>query len=311
MNEIASEMMRHMKQQVENPAQRDSKFVFDGVVHMDIDFHRLNLMRGSSYLPLPEWPAKKGAIINSKNDDMECFKWAVIAATKWKDIGDHPEKITKLKKYEDNFDWANVKFPVSFRDINRFGSRNEIMINVLSYENKKYTFIEREKNMYLEELEKCPELQTANLMIVTVHNKRHYIAIKSLSRLLSRQNNKHKESQHFFINCPQGFKKVQSRDQNLAYCRNNEAVKVEMPKKKSIVKYSDGQYQFKVPFMMHADFESILAPIEGASNNPNVSSTRVVNVHEPSGWCVYSHISYGNIANPLTQYRGVDCVNKF
>ena len=63
--------------------------------------------------------------------------------------------------------------------------------------------------------------------------------------------------------------------------------------------------------MMYADFESILEPIQGASNNPNVSSTRGVNVHTPSGWCVYSHFSYGNVTNPLTQYRGPDCISKF
>ena len=83
-NEIVSAMIEHMYQQIENPALRDSKFVFDGVIHMNIDFHRLNLTRGSSYLPLPEWLAKKGAIINPKNSDMECFKWVVIAAMKWK-----------------------------------------------------------------------------------------------------------------------------------------------------------------------------------------------------------------------------------
>ena len=83
-------MIEHMYQQIENPALRDSKFVFDGVIHMNIDFHRLNLARGSSYVPLPGCLAKNGAIINPKNSDMECFKWAVIAAIKWKDIGDHP-----------------------------------------------------------------------------------------------------------------------------------------------------------------------------------------------------------------------------
>ena len=112
MGEIVSEMIKHMQQQIENPALRDSKFVFNGVIHMDIDFHRLNLTRGSSYLPLPEWLAKKGAIINPKNSDMECFKWAVITAMKWKDIGDHPEKISKLRRYEDDFDWGEMKFPL-------------------------------------------------------------------------------------------------------------------------------------------------------------------------------------------------------
>ena len=84
-----------------------------------------------------------------------------------------------------------------------------------------------------------------------------------------------------------------------------------MPNSKPIMHYSDGQYQFKVPFMNYADFEWILEPIQGASNNPNISSTREVNVHTPSGWCIYSHFSYGNVTNPLTQYKGPDCISKF
>ena len=58
-NEIVTAMIEHMAQQIENPALRNSKFVFDRVLHMDIDFHRLNLTRGSSYSPLPDWLMKK------------------------------------------------------------------------------------------------------------------------------------------------------------------------------------------------------------------------------------------------------------
>ena len=137
MGEIVSAVIEHMQQQIENPALRDSKFVFDEVIHMDIDFHRLNLTRGSSYLPLPEWLAKKGAIINPKSSGMECFKWAVIAAMKWKDIDNHPQRISKLRRYEDDFDWDGMKFPASIRDIKRFESRNVITINILAFEDKK------------------------------------------------------------------------------------------------------------------------------------------------------------------------------
>ena len=52
--DIVRSMIEHMAQQVENPALRDSKFVFDSVIRMDINIHRLNLTRGSSYIPLPE-----------------------------------------------------------------------------------------------------------------------------------------------------------------------------------------------------------------------------------------------------------------
>ena len=44
-SEIVTAMIEHLAQQIENPALTNSKFVFDKVLHMDIDFHRLNLTR--------------------------------------------------------------------------------------------------------------------------------------------------------------------------------------------------------------------------------------------------------------------------
>ena len=84
-----------------------------------------------------------------------------------------------------------------------------------------------------------------------------------------------------------------------------------MPHKKPIVQYSDGQFQFKVPFLMCADFESILEPIQIVGNNPMISSSKGVNNHIPSGWCVRSEVAYGKVENPLKLYRGKDCVKKF
>ena len=43
-------------------------------------------------------------------------------------------------------------------------------------------------------------------------NKKYYIAVKSLSRLLSKQNSKHKEAQHFYSNCLNGFESEIIRD---------------------------------------------------------------------------------------------------
>ena len=85
------------------------------------------------------------------------------------------------------------------------------------------------------------------------------------------------------MNCLQGFKEETSRDEHIGYCKNNKLVRIEMPHKRPIVEYSDGQFQFKGPFIMYADFESILKPIQGPVNDPTSSSTRGVNNHIPSG----------------------------
>ena len=80
LDQIVDGMIAHMKTQIENPALLNSRFRFDEVLFLDVNFHRLNLTRGSSYLLLPDWMEKKKAIINPQNNDEECFEWAVIAA---------------------------------------------------------------------------------------------------------------------------------------------------------------------------------------------------------------------------------------
>ena len=84
-----------------------------------------------------------------------------------------------------------------------------------------------------------------------------------------------------------------------------------MPKKGSTVEFYDGQNQFKVPFMMYADFEAILNPIHGPSPDPSKPYTKEVNQHIPSGFCIYSKFAYGEVENPLELYRGEDCIDKF
>ena len=291
LDEIVNEMIAHMKGRIEKPALLNSRFVLDEVLFTNVDFHQLNLMRGSSYPPLPNWLAYKKAIINSKNEDQECFKWAVIAASRWEEINNNPERISKLERFEKDFDWSGIGFPVSIEDIKKFEFRNQISINLLAIEGKRIYTCRKGGNYE----------RIINLMPITGNNRKHYVAIKSLSRLLSRQNTRHKGKKNFCMNCLQGFNEESSRDMHLDYCINNESVKVEMPHKKPIVQYSDGQFQFKAPFIMYADFESILEPIQGPENNLKISSMRGINSHVPSGWCVRSELAYGKVENPLNK----------
>ena len=77
-------------------------------------------------------------------------------------------------------------------------------------------------------------------MLITENNRKHYVAIKSLSRLLSSQNTKHKGKEYFCMNCLQGFKEESSRNEHIGYCKDNESVRIEMLHKRPIVEYSDG-----------------------------------------------------------------------
>ena len=46
LDQIVDGMIAHMKTQIESPAQLNSRFAFDKVLHLDVNFHQLNLTRG-------------------------------------------------------------------------------------------------------------------------------------------------------------------------------------------------------------------------------------------------------------------------
>ena len=230
LNEIVDEMIDNMKFQIENPALLNSRFVFNEVLFTNVDFHQLNLTRGSSCLQLPGWLVRKKGIINPKNEDKECFKWAVIAASV--SIKD-PQRIFKLKRFEKDFDWSGIGFPVSVKDISKFEFRNQISINLSAIEGKQI-YICRKGGNYE---------RIINLMIISENNRKHYVAIKSLSRLLSSENLIIRKI-ILLYELLTGFKEESSRNNHMDYCIDNESVKVEMPLNNPRVQFSDGQFQF-------------------------------------------------------------------
>ena len=105
LSELIHGMINHMKEQIENPALLNSRFVFDEVLFIDVNFHELRLMRGGSYLQLPDFIQRKKAVINPQNEDHECFKWAVIASLHNSEIKSNPNVIYNLRKFESKYDW--------------------------------------------------------------------------------------------------------------------------------------------------------------------------------------------------------------
>ena len=300
-DQIVDGMIANMKFQIENPALLNSGFVFDEFLYLDVNFHQLNLTRGSSYLSLPDWLARKKAIVNPHNDDEECFKWLVITA---ESAGMKDPQVC-LRKFMDNYDWSGLEFPVSIKDFGKFETRNNISVNVLAVEGRDIYIHRKGRKMM------GPEI---NLLMISEDGIWHYTAIKSLSRLLSSKNSITKRKQHFCMNCLQGFTEESRRDQHQVYCEDNESVRVEMSKQGSTIEFKNGQNQFKVPLIMYTDFESILepmGPVEPGSPSSNQPYTNEVNQHTPSGWCVYSKFAYGDVDNPLRLYRGKDYIETF
>ena len=66
----------------------ESGFTLDKMMRLYLNFYKLPLTHTSYYIKFPEWIAKRKTVINSKNNNEECFELAAVAAL-------HPEVIWK------------------------------------------------------------------------------------------------------------------------------------------------------------------------------------------------------------------------
>ena len=92
-------------------------------------------MSGSSYIPLPKELANKKELINLKNDDNQCFKWAVTRAIN--PVDKNVERIDKkLRAKAEELNWNGILFPTQLKDIDKFERNNPtISVNVAGFEN--------------------------------------------------------------------------------------------------------------------------------------------------------------------------------
>ena len=114
-NNLIQRMLSHIKIQVENTRMPVSGITLDHIIHLHINFHRLALTRGSSYTKLPEWIARKKAVINPKNKDEEFFKWVVIAALHHEEIKKDYQRISRLQYYEHQCNWKGLEFRLAIQ----------------------------------------------------------------------------------------------------------------------------------------------------------------------------------------------------
>ena len=75
---------------------KGSDFIFESVDLLYHHLHKTSLRRGKSYKKPPEWLRNKGVTINPKNNDDNCFQYAITVALNHQNIENHPERISNI-----------------------------------------------------------------------------------------------------------------------------------------------------------------------------------------------------------------------
>ena len=286
-NDTYDEMVEEILEEIDKTRDAEgSGWRFEKVIKLVLHTTRWDPVNAGSYIELPQALKNRKAIINMKNQDDKCFMWCVLRALNPKD--NHPERIDNdLKSKVDILNMQGIQYPVSFRGIDRFESQNpEISITVLGY-NKD----ERVNTLKVSKYTGCKH-DIVLLLIKDGGKKSHYCLVKNTSALLASQINNHKGTSNICLNCINGFKSKDSLNKHKEYCYNNECVNIMMPPPNTFLKFKNFRCSEKAPFVIYADFESFIKPMDSCDPDPNKSYTKKYQKHKPSGFSYYIKCLY-------------------
>ena len=204
---------------------RGSVFVFDYVESLNYIFHKVDLKRSGSYIETPECLKSKGATIKCQNDD-KCFQYAIAIAFNYDEIGNHHQRVNKVKPFINQYNWKDINFSSHVGDWKKFELNNKfVALNVLYVPEGDKTI----RHAYNSKYNLTRENQVTLLMI-SDGEKWHYLTVRSLSALLKGITSKHKDDS-YCLNWFHSFPSKKSLEKHMKVCEDNDYCYIEMPKK--------------------------------------------------------------------------------
>ena len=73
---------------------------------MNYDTNKIKINRGSFYIESPTWLRNKKCTINPQNKNgNHCFQYALTVVLNYERINNHPEKLSRIIPFIDQYNW--------------------------------------------------------------------------------------------------------------------------------------------------------------------------------------------------------------
>ncbi|CAB3984674.1 Gastrula zinc finger, partial [Paramuricea clavata] len=280
---------------------------------LNIESHYVNIamykpLKGSSYMKLPaDIINPKCGLINMKNNDNKCFMWSHVRHVRPK--ARRATTITRQDmEFAENLDYEGIDFPVKISDIDKIERKNSMSISVFGYKGKKQFYpIRNSKTKYDEHMEL--------LLLGDGNGNNHYVLIKDINRMLySVSGYEHKK--HFCLHCLHSCKSEELLEKHRETCIEvNGTQATKLPKEGTKIKFKNHRNSMPAPFVIYADFESILVPEEkkvDSENSEDKSSTDLYQTHKACSFGLKTVCHYDDkYSGEYISYVGEDATQVF
>lgn len=296
--ELFQKLVISIKKKIEEFQDRDSGWTFLSNLFLEVNVNKYKPLKASSFIDLPKFLKNKKACINIRNNDNFCFLWCIIAALYPSKC--HSDRVSSYPHFKNILKTDDMKFPVTLADISTFERNNiDICINVYALKDNRTIVGPLYRSNYKRKYR-------INLLLIEHGNKSHYVLINNLSRLVRSQITNHHSKLYFCEDCLLFFSTEDGISSHIC-----SGVATILPQKGTYLEFKHFDRKQDVPFVVYADFETILQPYQNCDPDPGSSFTLNKQIHIPAAFAYHIICSYDNRLNRFVQYRGPDCAQKF
>ncbi|GFU21074.1 c2H2-type domain-containing protein, partial [Nephila pilipes] len=250
--------------------QRGSGWTLEKILKLELNIAKYQPLSPSNYIPLPKVLVDKKALLNIKNEDQKCFVWCLLAHKLKIDYKNNANSIHHYIPHESEIKLGNVKCPVPVTSISTLEKLNNVRINVYGFEDEIFP-------LYVSSRE---DQDCINLLYISNEERQHYCLIRNFSRFIG-DLSKHKSKAHICYRCLHRFCREDLLQEHLNYCKNVSPQKIKMPSPdRNILQFQKIEFQHKVPFIIYADFESILIPYHSVQPTNQSAYTEKIARHK-------------------------------
>lgn len=322
-----SDIVNHVMRKVDEVMVEGSGFTLSKIIKLTVQIFKYEPLHASGFIELPRVLKNKRSIINLKNTNDECFKWAILSALHYDEV--HARNKNKVNNAESYCQWRNeldfdgIDFPVRLNQIEKFMQQNEgIAVNVYYFDTEKkrvcplFLALKPVKYRYVHLLYLTEP--TSNILgeddggeEEEPNKNSHYCWIKNLSSLVHPQTTKSMQRIFLCDRCLNHFYSQKKLDQHKILCSSMNDCAIEMPDLgKNYETFKNYKNEIKIPFIIYADTEALLKEPEVSVFAENCS-TRAHQQHEVHSIAYYFKDENEEMKSRYASYRGKNCLDLF
>lgn len=255
--DVITAAFEKIKDTIENVEIKGSGWSLYSIDHVDINIVKYVPLAGTSYMALPKFLAgkEKHSLINPRNTDDCCFRYAVMAALHWKEFEDYetrcnPESYARFIPLYD-FSVVGNETTIDGKGLRAFERANRLSLNVFGCEDKTIFPIYVSDN---------DQSHPVDLLYISNGTNAHYVAITSLHGLVAATTGDYHE---LCRRCLQRFNTRDKLEKHLAECQQHSPATVAFAPYGEQIEFRNVHRQLRVGAVVYGDFESLLIPGEG------------------------------------------------